>query len=404
MASVLEGLDRVDWSRLTHAYGSAADVPHQVRALRSPDADQRRKAFEQLYSNIFHQGSRYEATAYAVPFLLEVLADPDAADRVALLELLTAIAIGDDDRLPDGFPIAEYRRAATGGDALLAAGPHPGDDYYDQDVGDFHYLESLSDEQQRKLSAHVEVAAYDAVKAGVPMFRTLLADPDPAMRTMAAYELAWFPEDAPGSLPPLAATAVEGSCDPDNDAVAATALVAIGLLDGQPSIAFLYDPRPVVRWGAAIALTRVQGTDAGQAVVEELFAWAGGTATRDHRIPFLDGDLAAYACLALTQVGPQYADATFDALLNRIPSVSGADALPAVILALSLAFPAGRLPEGTPFTALNDRQRRLVRALPQSPDSWRTNGRVLATFRALARAYGLPDDSDVLRTCAQMTT
>lgn len=34
---MLNGLDQVGWARLTHAYGSAQDVPDQVRDLVSPD-------------------------------------------------------------------------------------------------------------------------------------------------------------------------------------------------------------------------------------------------------------------------------------------------------------------------------------------------------------------------------
>jgi hypothetical protein len=53
---MLDGLDRVNWARLNHAYGSAADVPGHIRALRSADASQRADALWQLYGNIFHQG------------------------------------------------------------------------------------------------------------------------------------------------------------------------------------------------------------------------------------------------------------------------------------------------------------------------------------------------------------
>ena len=55
----LAGLDAVDWPALTHAYGPADDVHGQLRALCSPDPDERHKALDALYGNIFHQGSRY---------------------------------------------------------------------------------------------------------------------------------------------------------------------------------------------------------------------------------------------------------------------------------------------------------------------------------------------------------
>ena len=49
MAAVLEGIDDVEWGRLRHAYGTAEDVPDQLRELRSSDPDRRRAALHSLY-------------------------------------------------------------------------------------------------------------------------------------------------------------------------------------------------------------------------------------------------------------------------------------------------------------------------------------------------------------------
>jgi hypothetical protein len=46
---VLDGLGDVDWRDLEHAYGPAADVPGQIHALVSPDAETRRRALSELY-------------------------------------------------------------------------------------------------------------------------------------------------------------------------------------------------------------------------------------------------------------------------------------------------------------------------------------------------------------------
>ncbi|MDW5326577.1 hypothetical protein [Plantactinospora sp. KLBMP9567] len=406
---MLERLDDIDWERLGHAYGSAEDVPEQIRALRSPDAAIREKARWQLYGNIFHQGSRYEATAYAVPFLLELLADPATAEREELVGLLAAIAVGYDEMwLPDGLPIAEHRQQAAGGAELLAAAPHPGDDDFDEDDGDSEYLESLSEDDQDRLYAHVLVAAYDAVRAGVPLLRTLLAaEHDLDLRVMAGYTLSWFPEEAEGSLPVLAgavtealgagATAADG---PDHTVLAATALVAIGLLGGVPDPALLDDRRPLVRWGAATGLARAHGPGADRAVAAELLGWAGGESPSDDRVPFLDGDLAGYAGQALAQLGAGRMVETFDALLRRIPAVSGVEALHVVGEALKLAFPGGPLTGDVPFDALDERQRRLVRQLADHEQVWRIDGSYFGNFRLLVGGYGLPDKYVTLRSYA----
>jgi hypothetical protein len=47
-----------------------------------------------LFGNIWHQGTVYEATTYAVPFLIELAVDRRTPDRVGILSLLAEIASG----------------------------------------------------------------------------------------------------------------------------------------------------------------------------------------------------------------------------------------------------------------------------------------------------------------------
>ncbi|PSK67513.1 hypothetical protein B0E53_00492 [Micromonospora sp. MH33] len=317
---MLEGLDDIEWRRLGHAYGAADDVPGQIRALRSPDPAERDDALGTLYTNIFHQGGRYQASAYAVPFLLELLADPATADPAAILALLTSLAVGyDENFLPGGFPVTDYRRAAEGGRELLAAKPPPwtGEDEAEKEYVEYVYVQSLTAKEQSRLWSYIELAVYDAVRAGVPLFRSLLGHADPGVRIGAAYALAWFPEEAAGSLPALTHAAA-ARLEPDRAAVVpepgavATMLVASGLLGAAPDIRLLADPHPLVRWAAAIGRTRVLGAEADEATVEELLAWAAAPPddavnppAEAGWVPFLNGDLGGYAGLAMRQLGPR---------------------------------------------------------------------------------------------------
>src|SRR5690349_20497174 len=70
---MLEDLDRVDWSKLRHAYGEASAVPALIRALASPVSEYWEQALDDLRGCILHQGTVYEATLFAVPFLIELL-------------------------------------------------------------------------------------------------------------------------------------------------------------------------------------------------------------------------------------------------------------------------------------------------------------------------------------------
>ncbi|MGC5307663.1 hypothetical protein [Micromonospora zamorensis] len=405
---MLDGLDDIDWARLGHAYGAADDVPGQLRALLSSDSATRDEALGELYTNVFHQGSRFEASAYAVPFLLELLADPATPDPAAVLGLLSALVVGyDEGFLPEGFPVAEYRQAAEGGRELLAAKPPPwtGTDESKKEYVEYTYVESLSAAEQGRLWAYVELATYDAVRAGVPVFRTLLTHPDPGVRTVAAYTLAWFPEEADGKLSALAA-AIDVAEEPGVESTPgelATMLVASGLLGAAPDVRWLADPRPVLRWAAAVGRVRVLGAAADPATVEELLSWASapsddaGGPVEGEWVPFLDGDRGGYAGLALRQLGPQHTDRAFDALLDRLPTVSGERSLTVLGVALRLAFPNGPAAAGTPVAALPPRQRRLAEVLGRSAEPWLIDGQEFGNVAMLVGEYGLPRSRETMR-------
>ncbi|WP_434742371.1 hypothetical protein [Micromonospora sp. SH-82] len=427
---MLDGLDDVEWDRLGHAYGSAADVPDQIRALRSFDPKVREKALEALFGNIFHQGSRYQASAYAVPFLLELLAAEDTPEPDWVSSLLTSLAIGyDEGHLPDGFPVDDLRRSAEGGRELLAAKPPPGDE---GEYLEYRYLESLDGADQNRFWEYVSLAVYDAVREGVPLFRRLLDHPDPQLRIGAAYALAWFPQDAADSLAALVRVTTPQPSTTRfvrSPVEVATAVVAAGLLGAAPDPGLLTDPRPVVRWAAAVGRARVLGEHCDAATVDELLRWttpqpgadpqagagpqagadpetgadpqagAGseGADGGDEEVPFLDGDLGGYAALALRQCGPQHADRAFDALLDRLPTVTGTEALPVATEALRMAFPQGPLAAGTPAAGLPPRQRRLVETLAAAEGTWLFGDRTFGNFSMLVGEYGLPRNRDAMR-------
>jgi hypothetical protein len=84
-------LDDIRWSGLTHAYGPAEDVPELIRALYGDDEEAAAEAIYELYGNIHHQGTIYQASAPAVPFLAHaVLHAPGKRDE--LLMLLAVLA------------------------------------------------------------------------------------------------------------------------------------------------------------------------------------------------------------------------------------------------------------------------------------------------------------------------
>lgn len=91
---MLEDLYRIDWKKLTHAYGSAGDVPGMILALASTEKEDRVLGFELLQQNLCYQGAIYEASAYAVNYLNQLLEHPLFEEKPQLLVLLADMANG----------------------------------------------------------------------------------------------------------------------------------------------------------------------------------------------------------------------------------------------------------------------------------------------------------------------
>ncbi|MFG1834115.1 hypothetical protein [Micromonospora chersina] len=105
-------VNSIDWASLTHVYGSVGDVPGLIDDLRSADGEVRSAALYELYGNIFHQGSRYEASAYAVPFLHELVAERTTPARQEVIRPLADLAVGHRNyHLATGFAVTELRNA-----------------------------------------------------------------------------------------------------------------------------------------------------------------------------------------------------------------------------------------------------------------------------------------------------
>ncbi|GCE14570.1 hypothetical protein [Tengunoibacter tsumagoiensis] len=92
MSSLQEQLNQIPWKSLRHAYGPAIDTPIHLLALLSEDQREREKALEHLWASICHQGSVYEASAAAAPFLTQILAQVPDEQKLPLLDLLDSLS------------------------------------------------------------------------------------------------------------------------------------------------------------------------------------------------------------------------------------------------------------------------------------------------------------------------
>ncbi|MFF1421523.1 hypothetical protein [Streptomyces sp. NPDC058280] len=109
LVQVFADLDTRPWATLEHAYGSAADVPDALRALASEDEEEAAAALSELYGSILHQGSVYEASAAAVPYLAGLAAAGVLADE--LLVFLGGVA--ESEGVYDGTPPGDCQAAVV---------------------------------------------------------------------------------------------------------------------------------------------------------------------------------------------------------------------------------------------------------------------------------------------------
>lgn len=201
---MLEGLERIPWSELKHAYGEASDVPGLIRDLTSPDEDVRGRAMFALFGNIWHQGTVYEASPHAVPFLQELLGSPHTPDRLKLAGLLAEMA--------DAHPYLEASLTSETMERLMREGLAREGRDFDQEL-----VESRGYASATKV----------AVGRELPLLYPYLTCEEAEIRRSVASALKNFPGRAPKTLPLLQA-AVRSEADAEAKQAMEEAIAVLG--------------------------------------------------------------------------------------------------------------------------------------------------------------------------------
>jgi HEAT repeat protein len=179
---ILYGLDGVDWSALSHAFGPADNVPELLRGLISEDPDARWAAYDELTNTVWHQGTVYSVSAHVVPYLIAMLRSPDTPDKRLPAMLLALLADG------------------SSGLEVHATGDSP------TAVRIRAWLEEEGRDVEAEIAqerAWVEDARL-AVGEAVPLLLPFLSDDEAEVRYVVALALARYPERAKELLPSLA--------------------------------------------------------------------------------------------------------------------------------------------------------------------------------------------------------
>ena len=369
---VWAGLEEVAWAELEHAYGSAGDVPGCLRGLRDERREVREGAQWALYGNLFHQGSRYPASAAAIPFLIRLLADRGQADRAWILIYVAHLVTGGLSLSEDPW-MCDGERLCLGREVVAWEGEEQG-------------------EQGSRAEARDWLACYRAAEAGIGSYLEAAVDGPTEVRVAALYLLACFWTRRERILPVLRARLASGERAPGARLALLFALGRLGA-GAEPEIrARLSDPDRLVRLVAAAGqfwtgerggtgvLPGEVGEEVVRALVEVLSAVTEGEGLEvPGDLPFLRGPGEAAAGLLL-RLPPESLQAARGALRGALPGCRMFAAVPVVRALLAADFPAGLSAE-----PLTPAQRQTLRALAGHPDLWMV-GNLGEDFRA----HGLP--------------
>ncbi|MFE9046481.1 hypothetical protein ACFY9F_37775 [Streptomyces sp. NPDC012421] len=90
MGTIIKGMSRVRWQELTHAYGSAKEVPGRLSRVAWGDEPTSASALSDL-GLWLGELSVFDATVEAVPFLWDLAVTESVASRRDVVQLLTTI-------------------------------------------------------------------------------------------------------------------------------------------------------------------------------------------------------------------------------------------------------------------------------------------------------------------------
>jgi len=90
------GLDDPRWQKLSHAYGSATDIPellHQLARATGPKTGYSSEPWFTLWSSLCHQGDVYDASYAALPHIVEIALNTKEPIDFSFFQLPAAIEI-----------------------------------------------------------------------------------------------------------------------------------------------------------------------------------------------------------------------------------------------------------------------------------------------------------------------
>lgn len=360
---MLEGLEDVPWADLQHAYGSAADVPDLLRKLLDPDPKVRDDVLSHLYSNVFHQGTRFPAASNVIPFLIEMCASPVVPNRYDLLRFWGSLITG----------YFSIRQRPCWGDG--------------ERIHEYGEVRKADLEMSEEEASFWEVLhqIYRESLEGHGLLCDLLADEEFELRVGAAWVLACLPTMAGASVPKLEAQVRAES----SGWVRAAIAFALGEIGAPAPLRQMLaeDTFPAARCMAACELARI---DRAESLIEPLLGFASEPIEGYKNVPGAGGKSTGDAAFSISHLPSDVQLQAIPAICDQLDQARCFDTMPLVGALLSAAFPRR---EGT-LTELTDLQRQVLTRMVNTEELW-SIGNLTWTFKM----HGLSQDRE---KCAKL--
>jgi hypothetical protein len=387
----LEGLDAIPWQRLAHAYGPATDVPDLLRALVKPDGApvelrakaerNKRSVFEHvvwtLWGNVFHQGTRWQASSHVVPFLAEILRDGAPGDlelRRFLVRYLHHIAIGyPADVFPTLIdPDLDFAGVAPPEDLATLVERDP--------QGEADYSEATMGGYSRD--------CYRAVEETLPLVAACARDDDQELALSAIALLASYRTE-------LARTALRAIVEEQGGRRKSVALVALAQLDPaatrSSATPLLADHDRFVAIHAAAALLLANPREVTEATVLALTQPLDEIT--EESTPLTD-TVGALVSRCLERLPEEHHAEAVRAIASTLSTAKTITNLVATGTLLHLVFPHGRPPKAA--AELTASQRVALEAIANH-GGYMLGDRTFGNYKLLLRNYHLPATAEELR-------
>jgi hypothetical protein len=348
---MFENLGSVEWAKLCHSHGTAEEVPARLAALVGPSDEDRAKALDYFWSYMLHQGTRYEASPFTVPFLFEALEDAEFPLQQQLIDLLLGLAVGyGESFLPEGYDLEKEEQRIEEGS-----------------------WEGLFGDGDDARSAYYEVH-----KRAETFTRFLRPDCHPETRLSAGFAVAHFTQ----SLPGIHGEVAEYIHRESDEFQLQSLILCFGMLGryagAKPDVSILMDflepdRSQSLRVAASIALTTILGPRTPDSALRILL-----TALKESwKLPsprdawwWNDGDLLGYAALVLPMAGTSRRDEIAYALCEALARTEACTfAIPQTLLVI--LFPEPKSATGRQVSEFDEVQRASLNILLRT-GHWRT--------------------------------